>query len=142
MKKIIIFVVTVSMLFLSYGTCFAADQTTAPVEEGLIPSYEATTSVVPRLVITSGTASYRVRLEPQTSTSISYVDATLKLVNSKGTVIKTKTERLYISGGYFTISDSKKLTAKGTYHAEYILKVYKSGKLIETIKGNSNSDTY
>ncbi|MFR1724392.1 hypothetical protein [Emergencia timonensis] len=142
MKKIIILVVAALMLFLSYGSCFAAEQTVAPVEDSLTPRYEATTSVVPRLVITSGTASYQVRLEPQTSTSISYVDATLKLVNSKGTVIKTKTDRLYLSAGYFKISDSKKLTTKGTYHAEYILKVYKSGKLLETIKGKSNTDTY
>lgn len=142
MKKIIILVVTVLMLFLSYGTCFAADQTTAPVEDGLIPTYEEARSVIPKLSITSGTASYQVKLEPHSSTGISYVDATLKLVNSKGTVIKTKTERLYFSAGFFKISDSKKLTAKGTYHAEYVLKAYKSGNLIETIKGNSNSATY
>lgn len=142
MKKIIVLLVAALMLFLSYGSCFAAEQTTAPKEEDLVPGYVTTTSVVPRLVINSGTASYQVRLEPETSTSISYVDATLKLVNSKGTTIKTKTDRLYISAGYFRITDSKKLTAKGSYHAQYILKVYKSGKLVETIKGNSNSATY
>lgn len=50
---------------------------------------------------------------------------------------------IYNVGGYFKISDTKALSAKGTYHAEYTLKVYdKSDSLIETIKGQSGTARY
>lgn len=104
--------------------------------------YISTDRVVSDIAVSGSSASYYAKFAPKAGQNISYVKATLKLVNSSGTIVKTKTETIYESGGYFKISDSKTLSSKGTYHAEYTLKVYKSGSLVETIKGQSVSATY
>ena len=56
--------------------------------------------------------------------------------------VKTTTDNMTLVSGIYTIEDSKTLTSKGNYHIEYSLKVYKSGKLVETITGESASATY
>lgn len=139
MRKLLCIVLSVVMVLATSVCGFGAVN---PEEEVIKPQYVTTDSVDSRVGISNGTASYYARFEPKTGSSISYVKATLKLVNSAGTVIKTKTDTIYKEGGYFKISDSKTLSSKGTYHAEYTLKVYKSGSLVETIKGQSVSATY
>lgn len=140
MRRIINIGVIAVMLLCSFSLCFATEETTFSGEE-ISPRYAAVNEVKPSITIAGGNASYYVKVKPMTSTSISYINITLKLVNSSGTVLKTKTEKVYFSNGYFKLSDSKNVS-KGTYHAEYTLKVYKSGSLVETISGKSLSEKY
>lgn len=130
MRKLLCVILSVVMVLATSVCGFGAAK---PDDQVVTPQYVTTDSVDSRVSISNGTASYYARFEPKTGSSVSYVKATLKLVNSKGTVVKTKTETIYKTGGYFKISDSKALSSKGTYHAEYTLKVYKSGSLVETI---------
>ena len=139
MRKLLCIVLSVVMVLATSVCGFGAEKTE---EQVVKPQYATTDSIDSKVSISSGTASYYARFEPKTGKTISYVKATLKLVNSSGTIVKTKTETIYESGGYFKISDSKALSSRGTYHAEYTLKVYKSGSLVETIKGQSNNATY
>lgn len=140
MRKIISIGLVAVMLLSSFGLCFAAEETTASVEE-ISPKFVATLDVGGNVVITGGNALFYVKVKPKTSTSISYINITLKLVNSSGTVLKTTTDKVYYSNGYFKLSDNKTVS-RGTYHAEYTLKVYKSGKLVETINGKTPSEKY
>lgn len=144
MKKLLCTSIMLLLIMASCSFCFASNlpDTQVKVDEDIIDRYIATSRVSSKVVITGSTASYYVKVDPQTSTSISYIDATLKLVKSNGTVVKTTSDRLYLSGVIFSLSDSKALSTKGGYHTEYILKVYKSGRLVETIRGQSSSDTY
>lgn len=129
-----------TMIVLSTSVCCFA---TIDFKENYVAPYYLTTDTInPSIVISGSNAIYEVKFFPKTGQKISHIKATLNLVNSNGTVIKSKTDTIYQSGGYFKIADSKTLTAKGTYHAEYTLKVYKSGSLVETIKGKSGNVTY
>lgn len=140
MRKLLCVILSIVMVLATSVCGFGAVK---PSDGAVSPQYVSSRGVYPTLSISSGgTASYSVRVYPKTSDSISYIKATLKLVDSKGNVVKTKTETVYESGGYFKISDTKTLSSKGTYHAEYTLKVYKSGSLVETIKGQSDTAKY
>lgn len=105
--------------------------------------YVATRTVTPQLVISDGVADYSVTVTPKSSTSIGYIEGTIKLVRtSTGVTTKTTRGNMYLSSGKFKLSGSKTLTTKGEFHIEYTLKVYKSGSLVETITGESASVKY
>lgn len=141
MHKKISICIAVLMLLCSFSLCFATEEATLTDEE-VIPAFVEVNGVTSEISVTGGNAKYSVTVMPNIPNEISYINATLKLVNSSGTVLKTKTDKIYFSGGLFKLSDTKSSIAKGTYHAEYTLKVYKSGKLIETINGKSVSKKY
>lgn len=138
MKKLLCMCLTIAIVLSTSVCSFGSEDSRGLIE----PKYESPNSAYATIGISSGKVSYEAKLKPGAGQNISYVKATLNLVNSNGTVIKSKTDTIYQSGGYFMIADSKTLTAKGTYHAEYTLKVYKSGSLVETIKGKSGNVTY
>ena len=105
--------------------------------------YVATSRVTPQLDISNGVADYSVTVVPKSSTSIGYIEGTIKLVRtSTGVTTKTTRGNMYLSSGKFKLSDSKTLTSKSDYHIEYTLKVYKSGSLVETLTGKSATVTY
>lgn len=133
---------TIFAAVLSIGSCFAAEQETyEPMDPG-IPAYVAADNVTSDLTISNGTASYYTKVYPQSSTSITKVVGTIKLVNGKGTVINTKTATATKSNGYFKITDTKKLSAKGTYHVEASMKVYQGTKLVETLPSKTRTVQY
>lgn len=140
MRKLLCVILSTAMVL---ATCVCSFGAMKPADGGTEPQYVSTERVTSATVISESTASYYAKFAPKAGQNISYVKATLKLVNSAGTVVKTKSEMIYNVGGYFKISDTKALSAKGTYHAEYTLKVYdKSDSLIETIKGQSGTARY
>lgn len=105
--------------------------------------YVATSRVTPLISISGGVVDYSVTVIPKSSTSIGYIEATIKLVRtSTGVTTKTTRGNMYQSSGKFKLSDSKTLTSKGEYHIEYTLKVYKSGSLVETLTGKSATAKY
>lgn len=105
--------------------------------------YDSASDVSSKISISNGIASYFVVVEPRNSASIGYIEGTLKLLRtSTGSVTKTTRGNMYASAGVFKLSDTKTLTTGGEYHVEYVLKVYKSGKLVETITGKSQSVKY
>jgi len=140
MKKI--FLVLLFTMMFGLCTCYATEQQTYKPLEPLIPAYVAADELISNLSISDGTASYYTKVSPQTPTSITKVTGTIRLINSKGTVIKTKTATVTLVNGYFKITDSKQLSAKGTYHVESTLKIYKGTKLVETLTSKSRYVTY
>lgn len=127
---------------LSIGSCFAAEQEIYEPMDPIIPAYVAADNVTSDLTISNGTASYYTKVYPQTATSITKVVGTVKLVNGKGTVVNKKTATATKSNGYFKITDTMKLSAKGTYHVEASMKVYKGTKLVETLSSKSRVVQY
>lgn len=142
MKRKIITVCIVLMMSIScsFAVCYAEPELQTPEEPELELQYTTATSVRSTVTISSGKASYYVRMKP--SSTVSYVKATLNLVDSSGTTVQTVTKNVYLSNTFFTLSNSKNLSKKGTYHATYVLKVYKNGTLKETIKGKSANVKY
>lgn len=139
MRKLLCVILSVVMVLATSVCGFGAVK---PGDGAVSPQYVATNRVSAQISIVTGVSVYSAKAYAKTADSIDYIKATLKLVDSKGNVVKTKTETVYESGGYFKITDTKALSSKGTYHAEYTLKVYKSGSLVETIKGQSETAKY
>lgn len=134
------------LMFILSASCFsfAAVPEVLPEKGNEIElQYVATSRVTPLISISGGVVDYSVTVIPKSSTSIGYIEATIKLVRtSTGVTTKTTRGNMYQSSGKFKLSDSKTLTSKGEYHIEYTLKVYKSGALVETLTGKSASATY
>lgn len=141
MKKLISLGMIMAMLLCSFSISFAADVTT-PAEDEISPAYVTTNSIYSGVTMSGSTAKFYVKVLPHSTTSISYINATLKLVNSNGTVLKTVSDRVNLSGVTFDFASTKSSVARGSYHTEYTLKIYKSGRLVETIKGKSGVTKY
>jgi len=141
MRKKLILVIIMALLVSVCAPAFAILPNEIPNNDNELELQYITVSKVQKnLQINNGEAEYYVRVFPENLTSVGYIEGTLKLVRtSTGVATKTKTGNMYLSGGTFTLSDSKTLTVKSEYHIEYTLKVYKSGKLVETITGKSDS---
>ena len=78
MRKMISIGLAAVMLLSSFGLCFAAEETSASVEE-ISPRFAAVRDVESNVVITGGNALFYVKVMPKSSTSISYINVTLKL---------------------------------------------------------------
>lgn len=83
-----------------------------PGDGAASPQYVATNRVSAQISIVTGVSVYSAKAYAKTADSIDYIKATLKLVDSKGNVVKTKTETVYESGGYFKITDTKALSSR------------------------------
>lgn len=144
MKRILLLGLILILINSTYSFSFAAIPEQLPKEGDEIElRYVTTRSVTPQIAISAGVADYSVTVIPKSSTSIGYIEATIKLVRtSTGVTTKTTRGNMYQSSGKFKLSDSKTLTSKGEYHIEYTMKVYKSGALVETLTGKSASATY
>ena len=140
MKRII--AITITIIMLSTTISFAEQEEIYKPLEPDVLDYVAAMAVTSRLTIDGGKATYYTELRPQPGKKITKVAAVIKLVNSKGTVVQSKTATLYLSSDRFIIQNSKPLSSRGTYHAESTLKVYNGTKLIETIRKNSANVTY
>ena len=140
MKRII--AITITIIMLSTTISFAEQEEIYKPLEPDVLDYVAAMAVTSRLTIDGSKATYYTELRPQPGKKITKVAAVIKLVNSKGTVVQSKTATLYLSSDRFIIQNSKQLSSRGTYHAESTLKVYNGTKLIETIKKNSANVTY
>ena len=132
------------VVILSMSCCavFADEQSTPPENELDLSPYVSAAGVSSSVTITGSKAAYRAVVIPMTAKSISKVRGTVKLVNQSGTAVDRVTKDVTISDGKFTVGNSKQLTKHGKYHAAYTLKLYKSGKLIETVTGKSAVKEY
>lgn len=144
MKRILLLGLILILINSTYSFSFAAIPEQLPKEGDEIElRYVTTRSVTPQIAISAGVADYSVTVIPKSSTSIGYIEGTIKLVRTNtGVVTKTTRGNMYFSSGEFKLSDSKTLTSKSEYHIEYTLKVYKSGSLVETLSGKSTTATY
>lgn len=138
-KNMLILIFT---MVLSFSPCYASDLNSFEPVEPIIPAYVAVDSVISNIAITGGTAVYYTKASSSTSTSVTKIVATIRLLNSKGTVVKTKTDTIKPINWLSKISDSKKLTSRGSYYVKTTLKVYKGTTLVETITSKSKTESY
>ena len=138
-KNMLILIFT---MVLSFSPCYASDLNSFEPVEPIVPAYVAVDSVISNIAITGGTAVYYTKASSSTSTSVTKIVATIRLLNSKGTVVKTKTDTIKPINGSSKISDSKKLTSRGSYYVKTTLKVYKGTTLVETITSKSKTESY
>lgn len=87
--------------------------------------------------INEGIAQYGGSIVVADSDLISKCVLTIKLVNEKGISVKTKSTTIQSSKSVYTINDSCNLNIKGEYTAEFIAKLYRGSKPIETVRGSS-----
>ncbi len=91
----------------------------------------------------SGVATCVVSIDENPDNPFTYSKLTVYIKKSSNdSTVKTFTATKYSTNGYFTWSDTYKLTAKGTYYIKAVNKLYKNGNLVETITTSSVTDTY
>lgn len=99
----------------------------------IAPAYVAASSVSVGLSINGSTASCRIRLSAKKPANITSVKGTIKIINSKGDVVKSHQQNLRKSGTNFTLNKSFTLTKKGSYYMKTTLVCYKGSAKQETI---------
>ena len=122
MRKGIVLLLSLVMVFVMSAASFAADQEPAIIED----SIEEYSSVASTIVVTE-------------KVDLSSVKGTLTLVNSSGKKISSKNVTFTSHGTTFYNSTSFNLSKAGTYKVKFSITTYKGGAKKETINGNTNS---
>ncbi len=143
MKKLFVIALTILCLMLSTAGAWAEADLSSRAEPGIELQYEYIAT--PRTTISisqDGIASCQMSMKVKNGKSIDYGNVTAYLKKNMGTTIKTFTDKAYPSAGNLTWKDTYDLQSKGSYYVEVEVKCYKDGKLVETVKEQSNIKTY
>lgn len=109
----------------------------------VMPRYAYVDGINTLFNISGSTATGVVTVYENTSDPFDYSKLTVYLKKTTGTTVKTWTATKYPnSGGYFTWTDTYKLTSKGTYYIKAVNKLYVDDELSETITTTSVNQTY
>ena len=141
MKKVIIIVMLLTIVFMSMNVCYAA--TGAGTLE---PRYVSVAYYNNAFNINdSGMASFKLTISPNPQVMPDKVTAIVKIVNADtGSSAYTKTLAMSYSATTrkFTVTDSKQLTTSGEYEMKVIYKCYSGSTLLETITATSVTDSF
>ena len=93
--------------------------------------------------INSGKAICSIAMRLKGSQDIDYAQITATIKKSTGTIVKTFNQKVEPSlAGKVNWTVSHKLPAKGKYYLQATVKLYKNGKLVETITDKTANKTY
>lgn len=139
-KKLII----LSMILCLLMTPMASWASSAEYSTGqVMPRYAYVDGINTLFNISGSTATGVVTVYENTSDPFDYSKLTVYLKKTNGTIVKTWTATKYPnSSGYFTWTDTYKLTARGSYYIKAVNKLYVDDELSETISTTSVSQTY
>ena len=135
MRKRIVLLLSLTMVLMMSAVASAADQEPV-VTEDPIEEYTSVLRVSAELS-KGGACSIGVTEK----IDLDSITGTLKLVNSSGKIISTKTGTFTKHGSIFTLNKSFTLPNSGRYKVKFTLKTYKGGKFKETIPVNTNTVT-
>lgn len=110
--------------------------------EVMKPNYVATQVVRTGFSIQAGKAICSCKVTPKTTTSITSINGTFKIINGSGKTIKTYHQSMTKSNGLFYFSRTYALPSKGTYYMKATLNCYKNGVKQETITTTSVKQKY
>lgn len=105
----------------------------SPSVDNITPYFISIYNISYTFDISDSTAEAKIRIIPKSNNEPDYVKVTVKLMkSSSSTPVKTWNEKLYIDGNSFKFYGTKRLSSKGSYYLDAVVKAYKDGKLIET----------
>lgn len=142
MRKVVIILSFVLCLLFSTTVVLAGTDITTKEEPINGSEYVTTDRIVTAIDILSGNAACETTLKLKPGQDVDYAQVTAYIKKSTGSTVKTFNEKVYPTAGRITWSDSHKLASRGTYYLQVIVKCYRNGKLIETLKETSKMDTY
>lgn len=143
MKKLFVIALTILCLMLSTVGVWAEADLSARAEPEMDLQYVNFTRAKASLSIsTGGIATCKIEMPLKPDKSVDYGNVTAYLKKNMGTTIKTFTDQVYPSAGKLTWKDTYDLQSKGSYYVEVEVKCYKDGKLVETVKEQSDVKTY
>lgn len=138
MRKRIVLLLSLVMVLMMSAVTFAADQEPVITEDPL-EEYTSVIRIDAGLSRSGSTATSNIIVTEKID--LDSVKGTLKLVNSSGTTLSTKSVTFTHHGTKFYNSTSFNLPGSGTYKVKFTIKTYKGGTLKETISGNTNTIT-
>ncbi len=133
MRKRIALLLSIVMVLMLSTVAFAAEQDTVVTEE---PIEEYTSVLRVSAELSKGGAC---SIGVTEKIDLDSITGTLKLVNSSGKIISTKTGTFTKHGSIFTLNKSFTLPNSGRYKVKFTLKSYKGSKFKETITGKTNT---
>lgn len=141
MRKIIVIGFLIMFVLSSISVCYGQ------VNEGLMfPKFVSVSKYSNYFNIDeSGEASYTLYLSPKAKDGLDRVTANVKITNTQtSTVLYNETNTMEFSYLYtrFGISDSIKLSDKGSYKQNVTFRCYKNNRLIETITAEPQIDSF
>ena len=145
MKKIITMAIILLMIINTSSVAFGA-----VIDNGsnISPQFEYSMDVTKIFLINDGSASVEIKVTPYATAGITRATATVRIIKSgTGSSVKNWTNVNMSEIGSnpiysFRFNGKHTLSAKGTYYAEYELKLYKGTVLKETITGTTASKIY
>ncbi len=135
MKRIIVIVMVLAMVFMSVNSCYAAAE----------PRYISIVYYNNEFTIDEGIANYKLTVTPDTLNVPDKVTAAVKIVHvDSGTTVYSKTKTMSYSSvsRCFTASDTKTLTNRGEYEMRVTYKCYSGSTLLETITAATVTSSY
>lgn len=138
MKKIVALLLTL-VLVLSLGIAVYADELEPEINEDPIEEYTSIRTITADLTRSGSTATCYLAVTQKID--LDSITGTLKLLNSSGSTVSTKSGAFTKQGSIFTLSKSFTLPSNGTYKVKFTIKTYKNGTLKESITGNTNTVT-
>ena len=133
MRKRIVLLLSLTMVLMMSAVAFAADQEPVKTED---PIAEYTSVLRVSAELSKGGAC---SIGVTEKIDLDSITGTLKLVNSSGKIISTKTGTFTKHGSIFTLNKSFTLPNSGTYKVKFTLNTYKGSKFKETITGKTNT---
>lgn len=138
MKRLIAIVLSLVMMISMSMPAFAMDEepyiTQDPIEE-----YTSILSITASLTRSGSSATCNLGVTQKIS--LDSMSGTLKLLNSAGNTVSTKSGTFIKSGSVYTMSKSFDLPSNGTYKVQFTIKTYKNDLLQETASGYTNTIT-
>ena len=136
MRKGIVLLLSLVMVFVMSAASFAADQEPAIIEDS-IEEYSSVAGIDASLTRNGSAAISTIVVTEKVD--LSSVKGTLTLVNSSGKKISSKNVTFTSHGTTFYNSTSFNLSKAGTYKVKFSITTYKGVAKKETINGNTNS---
>ena len=138
MRKGLVFLLTLVMIFAMSILSFAADQDVI-LDEDFIEEYSSVVSIDASLKRSGSMATSTIVVTEKVD--LSSVKGTLTLMNSSGKKITSKDVTFINHGTTFYNTTSFNLPSKGTYKVKFAITTRCGGVKKETINGNTNSIT-
>ena len=142
MKKIIMILMIITIIFSSISMCFASE---VKMNEDQTPWYVVTNKYNATFSINnSGMANISCGLTPKATSTIDEVTMRFVVKNISGSIVFDKTYDAVWSSlrGQYISSDTYQLKKRGTYSCTITMKCYKNDDLLETITSSTLTDTY
>lgn len=108
----------------------------------IMPCYVVTKGVKIGFTIKSGNAVCSSQITPKTTSAITLVNGTFKIIDKSGNAVKTYRQNMKKVGNNFYFSATYKLPSKGSYYMKATMSCYKNNVKKETITKTSAKKTY